>query len=89
MQQLIDAGIDVPDSVMFGSALRLLKIPVGDADNFEPSLLVGWEMRIVDNPPRADDADSMVQVLRQFRFVIEVRENVGRFSVFFHKQLPA
>jgi hypothetical protein len=46
-------------------------------------------MRIVDNPPRADDADSMVQVLRQFRFVIEVRENVGRFSVFFHKQLPA
>src|SRR5580698_1946735 len=34
-----------------GSALRLLKIPVRDADNFEPSLLVGREMRIVDNPP--------------------------------------
>ncbi len=87
-QQLIDAGIDFPDSVIFGSTLRLLAIPVGDANNFEPSLLVGRQMRIVDDPSGADNADSVIHALRQFWFVIEMRENIRHFRVFFHKQLP-
>ncbi len=75
-QQIVDAGVDFRDSVVFGSALRLLTIPVGDADNFEPCLFVGGQMRIVDDPSGADNTDSAVHALRQFGFVIEMRENI-------------
>src|SRR5580704_6377510 len=78
-QQLIDIGIDFADFVVFGSTLRLLTIPVSDADNFEASLLVGRQMSIVDDSPSADNADSVVHPLWQPGFVVEVREHIGQF----------
>src|ERR1700687_4856495 len=80
-QQFIDADIDFSDSVFFGGTLRLLTIPVSDTDNFESSLLVGGQMRIVHDPSGADNADSVVHALRQFGFVIEVRKVVSHFEV--------
>ena len=70
--------------MFFGGMFRLLMIPIGDAHDFESSFLVGGQVRIVDNPTGADNADSVVHALRQFRFVIEVRENIRKVRVSFH-----
>jgi hypothetical protein len=75
-QQLIDAGIDFSDSVFFGGALGLLTIPICDPDDFESSLPVGGQVRIVDDSAGADNADSVVHALRQYWFVIEMRKNI-------------
>ena len=75
-QEIIDTGIDFRDSVVFGSALRVFTVSVGDADNFEPGLFVGGQMRVVDDSSGADNSDSVVLALRQFGFVIEMGKNI-------------
>jgi hypothetical protein len=50
--------------VFFSGTLGLLTIPVSDADNFESSLFVRGQVRIVDDPSGADNADSMVHAQR-------------------------
>src|ERR1700678_454510 len=64
-QQFFDAGVNFSNPVFFGGALGLLAIAVGYADNFEPSLLVCWQVGIVDNASGADDSDPVVQAFRQ------------------------
>ncbi len=59
-QQLFDARVNPRDPVFFGGALRLFTIPVGNADNFEPCLLVGGQVSIVDDSSGTDNADSAV-----------------------------
>src|ERR1700682_3537484 len=65
--------------MFFGSTFRLLPIPVSDADDSEPSLLVCGQMRIVDDSSGAHNTDALVQALWQFGFVIEVRKDVSHF----------
>src|ERR1700739_3268153 len=79
-QELFESGIDFSDSVVFGCALRLLTIPVSNTDDSKPSLLVSRQMRIVDDPSGADNADSVVHALRQFGFVIQVRKVVSHLD---------
>src|ERR1700680_1383516 len=65
--------------MFLGSTFRLLPIPVSDADDSEPSLLVGGQMRIIDDSSGAHNTDAVVQALWQFGFVIEVRKDVSHF----------
>jgi len=85
IQQFVDRGIDVRYCVVSGSALGLFAIAVRDAENFEAGLFVSGQMRVVDDPPGANDANATVHAPRQFGFVIEMRENVRFVKVFFHK----
>src|SRR5580692_5537907 len=85
-QQFVDSGIDFGDSVVFGSTLGLLTIPIGDADDVESRLLVSGQMRIVDDASGADDTDSTVHAFRQPRSVIEMRENFWHFRASFHNR---
>jgi hypothetical protein len=80
-EQLFDAGIDFRDSMFFSGTLCLLTIPVRDADDSEPSLLVGGQMRIVDDPSGAHNTDAVIQASRQFGFVFEVRKGVSHFRI--------
>src|SRR5260370_33746759 len=68
--------------MFFGGTLCLLTIPVRDADDSEPSLLVGGQMRIVDDPSGTHNTDAVIQALRQFGFVFKVRKDVS------HSRIP-
>ena len=56
--------------------LGLGVIFIGYAYDFEASLFVGREMGVINDSTRADDPDSLVEIARQFRLVIEMRKNI-------------
>src|SRR6516162_10163165 len=63
------------NGVFFPSAFRFLLVTVSNADNLEPSLPVCRKMCIVNDAAGANNPNSVIQALRQSRFVIELRED--------------
>jgi hypothetical protein len=78
-QKVINAAIDLSDSVLLGSSLRLFTISVSDAHNFESGLFVSGQMCVIDDPSGTDNSDAVVHALRQLWFVVELRENIRYF----------
>src|SRR5580692_269134 len=60
--------------------LGLGVIFVGYADDFETGLLVGGKMGVIDDSAGADDSDSLAEIARQFRLVIELREGISHYQ---------
>ena len=76
-QKFVNARINFWNAVILCGFFGGFAVPVGDAYDFKSGSLVGGQMSVVDDSAGADDADSAVELARQFRFVVEMRENFG------------
>jgi len=59
--------------------LGLSMIFICDAYDFETGLFVSREVGVINDSTRAEYPDSLVEIARQFRFVIEMRENISHY----------